>query len=180
MRWGWVIPGRGSPERWLLLQERPCCWGFLTQLVHVRGSVLCGTSRQANECPQDTALARILEKMLHWNFASLVSEKGKEMSAYPKGQLKNEVQPGSSPCASGPCPPPWLGIAGPQKKLTAAGADAFLCHGGKWLLQLLRPHSQSLCLKAWNLPYGLQHTGLPCPSLSPGVCSDSCALSLWW
>ena len=22
-------------------------------------------------------------------------------------------------------------------------------------------------------PHGLQHTGLPCPSLSPGVCSDS-------
>ena len=37
------------------------------------------------------------------------------MSAYPKGQLKNEVQPGS-----GPCPPPWLGIAGPRKKLMAA------------------------------------------------------------
>ena len=99
-------------------------------------------SRQANECPQDTTLARILEKMLQWSFASLVSEKGKEMSAYPKGQLKTEVQPGS-----GPCPPPWLGIAGPRKKLMAAGGDAFLYHGGKWLLELLRPYSQSICLK---------------------------------
>ena len=26
---------------------------------------------------------------------------------------------------------------------------------------------------------GLQHTGLPCPSLSPTVCSDSCSLSGW-
>ena len=26
-------------------------------------------------------------------------------------------------------------------------------------------------------PHGLQHTRLPCPSLSPGVCSDSCPLS---
>ena len=26
---------------------------------------------------------------------------------------------------------------------------------------------------------GLQHTRLPCPSLSPWVCSDSCPLSLW-
>ena len=26
---------------------------------------------------------------------------------------------------------------------------------------------------------GLQHARLPCPSLSPGVCSDSCPLS-WW
>ena len=25
--------------------------------------------------------------------------------------------------------------------------------------------------------YGLQHSRLPCPSLSPGVCSDSCPLS---
>ena len=34
-------------------------------------------------------------------------------------------------------------------------------------------------------PHGLQHGRLPCPSLSPGVCSDSCLLSpdcpvIWW
>ena len=28
-------------------------------------------------------------------------------------------------------------------------------------------------------PYGLQHGRLPCPSLSPSVCSNSCPLS-WW
>ena len=28
-------------------------------------------------------------------------------------------------------------------------------------------------------PHGLQHTGLPCPSLSPRVCSNSCPLK-WW
>ena len=28
-------------------------------------------------------------------------------------------------------------------------------------------------------PHGLQHVRLPCPSLSPGVCSDSYPLS-WW
>ena len=28
-------------------------------------------------------------------------------------------------------------------------------------------------------PNGLKHTSLPCPSLSPGVCSNSCPLS-WW
>ena len=28
-------------------------------------------------------------------------------------------------------------------------------------------------------PHGLQHTGLPCPSLVPGVCSNSCPLSQW-
>ena len=28
-------------------------------------------------------------------------------------------------------------------------------------------------------PHGLQHTRLPCPALSPGVCSNSCPLSRW-
>ena len=28
-------------------------------------------------------------------------------------------------------------------------------------------------------PHGLQHTRLPCPSLSPGTCSNSCPLSRW-
>ena len=28
-------------------------------------------------------------------------------------------------------------------------------------------------------PHGLQHARLPCPSLSPGVCSNSCPLSVW-
>ena len=28
-------------------------------------------------------------------------------------------------------------------------------------------------------PHGLQHSWLPCPSLSPGICSNSCPLS-WW
>ena len=35
-----------------------------------------------------------------------------------------------------------------------------------------------LCLTLWH-PRELEHTSLPCPSLSPGVCSDSCALSRW-
>ena len=29
-------------------------------------------------------------------------------------------------------------------------------------------------------PHGLQHARLPCPSPSPGVCSESCPLSRWW
>ena len=39
-------------------------------------------------------------------------------------------------------------------------------------------HSVSeLCLTLQS--HGLQHARLPCPSLSPGVCSNSCPLS-WW
>ena len=29
-------------------------------------------------------------------------------------------------------------------------------------------------------PHGLQHSGLPCPSLSPKVCPSSCPLHRWW
>ena len=29
-------------------------------------------------------------------------------------------------------------------------------------------------------PRGLQHARLPCPSLSPGICSNSCPLSWWY
>ena len=28
-------------------------------------------------------------------------------------------------------------------------------------------------------PHGLQHARIPCPSLTPGACSNSCPLSLW-
>ena len=33
------------------------------------------------------------------------------------------------------------------------------------------------CDFLWS--YGLQHASLPCPSLCPGVCSNSCLLSRW-
>ena len=34
------------------------------------------------------------------------------------------------------------------------------------------------CLTLW--PHGLQHAGLPCPSPTPGACSNSCPSSQWW
>ena len=46
---------------------------------------------------------------------------------------------------------------------------------GMQLLLLFNLSVMSNCL--W--PQGLQHTRLPCPSLSPRVCSDSCPLSRW-
>ena len=36
---------------------------------------------------------------------------------------------------------------------------------------------QSLSHVRLFVPHGMQHTSLPCPSLSPGVSSDSCPLS---
>ena len=38
---------------------------------------------------------------------------------------------------------------------------------------------QLLTVSNYLRPHGLQHARLPCPSLSPGVCSNSCSLS-WW
>ena len=44
-----------------------------------------------------------------------------------------------------------------------------------WMLLLFSHSVMSNSL--W--PRGLQHTRLPCPLLSPGVCSNSCPLSQW-
>ena len=45
------------------------------------------------------------------------------------------------------------------------------------VLLLLFSHS---VLSGSLQPHGLQHARLPCPSLSPRVCSNSCPLSLWY
>ena len=45
-------------------------------------------------------------------------------------------------------------------------------------MQLLLLLSHSLMSDSLR-PHGLQHTRLPCPSPSPGVCSNSCSLSQW-
>ena len=51
-----------------------------------------------------------------------------------------------------------------------------LCHTPSSLEQ-----SQFSCSVISNSlwPHGLQHARLPCPSLTPGACSDSCPLSRW-
>ena len=46
-----------------------------------------------------------------------------------------------------------------------------------WLLLLLLFNCQVMSNSLQ--PHGLQHTRLPCPSLSPRACSNSCPLSLW-
>ena len=38
---------------------------------------------------------------------------------------------------------------------------------------------QCLVMSSSSWPHGLQHARLPCPSPSPGVCSNSCPLSRW-
>ena len=53
-----------------------------------------------------------------------------------------------------------------------------LCIRNRWMIKSqVVVQSLSLCLTL--RPHGLQHARLPCPSLSPRGCSDSC-LSSWW
>ena len=44
---------------------------------------------------------------------------------------------------------------------------------------ILHCRSTMLVSRVWLWPHGLQHTWLPCPSLSPKVCSNSCPSSQW-
>ena len=57
-------------------------------------------------------------------------------------------------------------------------------HLRSMLLVVINGHMEnllfSLSVVSYSLwPHGLQHTRLPYPSPSPGVCSDSCPLSQW-
>ena len=48
----------------------------------------------------------------------------------------------------------------------------------KWLVLTLLLFSHSVMSNSLQ-PHGLQHTRLPCPSPSPGACSNSCPLNRW-
>ena len=52
-----------------------------------------------------------------------------------------------------------------------------LPHHRSYLRNLLLFSCSVMSDSLW--PHGLQHARLPCPSLSPGLCSNSCPLS-WW
>ena len=63
------------------------------------------------------------------------------------------------------CPLP-LGFLSPTPTLHLVSASSLLLLSGSVVSDSLRPH-------------GLQHARPPCPSLSPGVCSNSRPLSRW-
>ena len=53
-------------------------------------------------------------------------------------------------------------------------------HIHTWLLKTISSVQSSRSVISNSLrPHGLQHARLPCPSPSPGSCSNSCALSRW-
>ena len=66
----------------------------------------------------------------------------------------------------------WKKTGGNLKELPMAKTGIIWTTNNDIVVQLL-----SVSDSLW--PYGLQHAKLPCPSLSPGVCSNSCLLSLW-
>ena len=85
----------------------------------------------------------------------------------------------------------YPGLWMPQMKNKAGGKPRVhqeQCVSGANLEREERDKSTSLqvlfLISCWVVsdslwPCGLQHTRLPCPSLSPGVCSNSCPLGQW-
>ena len=63
---------------------------------------------------------------------------------------------------------------------SSAAQSRFFGKGAQILLEKPAPFlllfSRSVMYDSLQ-PHGLQHSRLPCPSLSPGVCSESCSLS---
>ena len=57
-------------------------------------------------------------------------------------------------------------------------AEVYKLKGQGWLWDRVFV-VQSLMVSDSLQPHGLQHTRLPCPSLSPGAFSNSCLLSQW-
>ena len=60
-----------------------------------------------------------------------------------------------------------------SQKQTSKDSSVFLCMRR---CKSVSSVAQS-CPTLW--PHGLQHTRLPCPSPTPGACSNSCPLSRW-
>ena len=83
----------------------------------------------------------------------------------------------------------WNGFPFPSSgTLLTQGSNLSLLHCRQILDQLNHQGRPSFCISVqfshsvlsdalW--PYGLQHARLPCPSPTPGACSNSCPLS-WW
>ena len=75
-------------------------------------------------------------------------------------------------CTQSPAPgPSVLFCFSKPKPASRKASDKFTCIKQDVFVQLLS--------QVWLWPHELQHSRLPCPLLSPGVCSNSCPLSQW-
>ena len=136
----------------VVLAQADKCWGW--EILQIAK----GSRHQSPSFPR--AFAQAIP--LAWNALPLVSA---QLTLWPPeptlGLIFPEVfliiHPEAVP------PPPSLPIT------------AHVCFP-KWLSDLL--FSRSVVSDSFR-SHGLQHARLPCPSLSPRVCSNSCPLS-WW
>ena len=63
--------------------------------------------------------------------------------------------------------------------LTLRNQSCFIFGSPKQIEHLINVLFNHSILSDSLWPHGLQHSRLPCPSLSPRVCSNSCSLSQW-
>ena len=74
------------------------------------------------------------------------------------------------------CVPPWVYTAGDSLCFLDV-VDCFLSHIGEVFSCSVQFSHSDVSNSLWL--HGLQHARLPCPSPTPGACSNSC-LSSWW
>ena len=82
---------------------------------------------------------------------------------------------------AGPCDGRWRLLGQPVSGSAFSPVFLGFLNWGAQLACLLESSVQFSCSVASDCfwPHGLQHARPPCPSPTPGVCSDSCPLS-WW
>ena len=78
-----------------------------------------------------------------------------------------------------PMPRLWIHISPPFTSIL--GEDFFFSENHSYCLHFLLFFVlvQSFIMSSSLWSHGIQHASLPCPSLSPGACSNSCPLSQW-
>ena len=77
----------------------------------------------------------------------------------------------------------WVAISFSRASSLTQGSKSDLLHC-RWILRHQATHGilllfSHLVVSNSLQPHELQHARLPCPSLSPGICSNSCPLSQW-
>ena len=133
------------------------------------------------------------------NFISALQRTGKSMCMYAKSlqscltlriwlfvtlwTVARQAPHGYSPGENGlPCLPPGdllhLGMEPLSPKSPAVQADSLLLNHWEALEKYTVQFSHSVMSVSLR-PHGLQHTRLPCPSPTPGACSNSCP-PRWW
>ena len=169
-----------SREEYVVVQSLSCVWLFAAPWTAARQAFQSFTILCSNSCPLSQWCCPIISSSV--TFFSC-PQPFPALWSFPRSQLY----------ASG-------------GQTTGASASVFPINIQGWfpcgligLISLLSPGTLKSLLQHHSLkasvlrcsaflwsnshislwPHGWQHARLPCPSLSPGVCSNSCSLS-WW